>query len=102
MDSQTRRDFLKASVTASTTLAAGPKAWTACSYAATAESGRGIPHKPGSKMKLGLVTYLWGQDWDLPTLIANCKKSGFKGAELRVDHAHKVSPKLTAPPAIGR
>ena len=19
------------------------------------------------KMKLGLVTYLWGQDWDLPT-----------------------------------
>ncbi len=97
MNSQTRRDFLKASVTASTTLAAGPKAWTACSYAATAESGRGIPHKPGSKMKLGLVTYLWGQDWDLPTLIANCKKSGFKGAELRVDHAHKVSPKLTAP-----
>ncbi len=47
-------------------------------------------------MKLGLVTYLWGQDWDLPTLIANCKKTGFEGVELRVDHAHKVSPKLTA------
>ena len=38
MNSQTRRDFLKASVTASTALAAGPRAWTACSYAAAAES----------------------------------------------------------------
>jgi len=25
----------------------------------------------GPKMKLGLVTYQWGKDWDLPTLIAN-------------------------------
>jgi hypothetical protein len=24
-----------------------------------------------SKMKFGLVTYQWGKDWDLPTLIAN-------------------------------
>ena len=96
MNSQTRRDFLKASVTASAALAAGPKAWSGCCYAARTESAGEVPHIPGSKMKLGLVTYLWGQDWDLPTLIANCKKTGFKGVELRVDHAHKVSPKLTA------
>lgn len=50
-----------------------------------------------SKMKLGLVTYLWGKDWDVPTLIENCTKSGIGGVELRVDHAHKVMPNLSAP-----
>jgi hypothetical protein len=48
---------------------------------------------PGG-MKLGLVTYQWGRDWDLPTLIANCEKSGFLGLELRVQHAHKVETNL--------
>lgn len=48
-----------------------------------------------SGMKMGFVTYLWGQDWDLPTLIANCEKSGLLGIELRVDHAHKVEINLT-------
>jgi sugar phosphate isomerase/epimerase len=48
-----------------------------------------------SGMKMGFVTYLWGQDWDLPTLIANCEKSGLLGVELRVDHAHKVEINLT-------
>ncbi len=48
-----------------------------------------------SGMKMGFVTYLWGQDWDLPTLISNCEKSGLLGIELRVDHAHKVEINLT-------
>ncbi len=47
-------------------------------------------------MKLGLVTYQWGRDWDLPTLIANCEKTGLLGLELRVQHAHKVETNLTA------
>jgi len=47
-------------------------------------------------MKIGLVTYQWGRDWDLPTLIANCEKAGFPGVELRVQHAHKVETNLTA------
>lgn len=51
---------------------------------------------PRARMKLGLVTYLWGQDWDLPTLIANCEKTGFEGVELRVNHAHGVEPSLSA------
>lgn len=46
-------------------------------------------------MKLGLVTYLWGRDWDLPTLISNCETSGLLGVELRVQHAHKVEIDLT-------
>ena len=49
----------------------------------------------GSKMKLGLVTYLWGQYWDLPTVIANCEKTGVLGVELRTEHAHKVEANLT-------
>lgn len=49
-----------------------------------------------SEMKLGLVTYLWGKDWDLPTLIANCEKTGYLGVELRCNHAHGVETSLTA------
>jgi sugar phosphate isomerase/epimerase len=47
-----------------------------------------------SGMRLGLVTYLWAQDWDLPTLIANCEKAGFMGVELRTQHAHGVEIRL--------
>jgi len=49
-----------------------------------------------SKMKLGLVTYQWGKDWDLPTLIQNCEKSGLLGVELRTQHAHEVETNLSA------
>jgi sugar phosphate isomerase/epimerase len=51
--------------------------------------------QPASKMKFGLVTYLWGQDWDLPTVIANCEKTGVLGVELRTEHAHRVESNLT-------
>ncbi|MCB9260649.1 MAG: TIM barrel protein [Ignavibacteriales bacterium] len=43
------------------------------------------------KMKLGLVTYLWGKDWDIPTLITNCTKAEIFGVELRIEHAHGVN-----------
>lgn len=46
-------------------------------------------------MKLGLVTYLWGKDWDLPTLITNCEKSNITGVELRTNHAHGVEVNLS-------
>ena len=49
-----------------------------------------------SGMKLGLVTYQWAKDWDLPTLIANCEKTGLLGVELRTEHAHKVESNLSA------
>ncbi len=55
-----------------------------------------LVNKAQSGMKLGLVTYQWGRDWDLPTLIANCEKTGLLGLELRVEHAHKVETNLTA------
>ncbi len=48
----------------------------------------------GANMAFGLVTYQWGRDWDLPTLIANCEKAGALGVELRTTHAHGVEPSL--------
>jgi len=47
-------------------------------------------------MKFGLVTYQWGKEWDLPTLISNCKKTGLQAVELRTEHAHGVETALNA------
>src|SRR5688500_8982840 len=46
------------------------------------------------KFKLGLVTYMVGSKWDVPTLIDVCKKSGVAAVELRTTHAHGVEPTL--------
>ncbi len=57
--------------------------------------------KYATKMKLGLVTYQWGKDWDVPTLIKNCMDTGVQGVELRVDHAHGVTPEMTKQARLG-
>ena len=46
-------------------------------------------------MKLGLVTYLWAKEWDVPAIIRNCTEAGLGGVELRVEHAHGVTLDLT-------
>ncbi|MBS0201535.1 MAG: TIM barrel protein [Planctomycetes bacterium] len=51
--------------------------------------------KKGGDIRFGLVTYQWGKDWDLPTLIANCSRAGALGVELRTTHKHGVEPNLT-------
>ncbi len=48
-------------------------------------------HVNASKMKLGLVTYLWGKDWDVPTIIKNLTEAKIHGVELRIKHAHGVT-----------
>lgn len=78
-----RRHFLKQSVLATSALA-------------IPGMGRAETWFPKSKMKLGLVTYLWGKDMDIPTLISSCKASGLKGVELRVEHAHGVHLGMSA------
>lgn len=45
-------------------------------------------------MRFGLVTYLWGKDMDLPTVIDACARSGLLGVELRTEHRHGVEPML--------
>lgn len=86
MFDRSRRDFLKQSI------AIGAAAWAA----APLEQILQAADKRGSRMRLGLVTYLWGQDWGLPTLLANCEKTKVLGVELRTQHKHGVEPKLTA------
>jgi sugar phosphate isomerase/epimerase len=83
MHSITRRGFLRRTVSAGMGVAAF----------------RYLPEQPSlsaSSMRFGLVTYQWGRDWDLPTLIANCELAGYEGLELRTGHAHKVESNLTA------
>ncbi|HPD13439.1 MAG TPA: sugar phosphate isomerase/epimerase [Planctomycetota bacterium] len=46
-------------------------------------------------MKLGLVTYNLAKDWDVPTILAMCEKTGFEGVELRTGHAHGVEVTLS-------
>ncbi|MFP6596984.1 MAG: TIM barrel protein [Candidatus Hydrogenedentota bacterium] len=76
----TRREFISQSLLAAAALAVAP------SQIASATP-------PG--MKFGLVTYLWGEKWDLPTLIANCEASEVLGVELRTTHSHGVERDLT-------
>ena len=85
--SNTRRDFLKRSMyLGAAAMAAGPLGKTLAMSSA----------RPGSGMKFGLVTYQWGRDWDLPTLIANCERTRVLGVELRTEHAHGVESNLSA------
>lgn len=55
-----------------------------------------LGREPEHRIQFGLVTYLWGQHMDLPTLLSACQQSGLRGVELRTEHKHGVEPKLTA------
>lgn len=81
-----RRDFLACGIGAA--IGAGVLASSAAAAPAWAKA----------KMRIGLASYNWGKDWDLPTLIANCRKAGLAGMELRTcaKHAHGVEVSLNA------
>jgi sugar phosphate isomerase/epimerase len=85
-----RRDFL---TTAGMTLGALGALPATALAAAGARAPSFLTGRP--KMKLGMVTYQLGQDWDVPTLIKNCAAAKFEGVELRTSHAHKVEVSLT-------
>jgi sugar phosphate isomerase/epimerase len=48
-------------------------------------------------LKLGTVTYLIAQDWDVPTIIKNLTEAQFEAVELRTTHKHGVEFSLSAP-----
>lgn len=64
-----------------------------CSSLRRARTGRSA-----SQIRFGLTTYQWGKDWDLPTLIENCRKAGVLGTELRTSqsYAHGVELDINA------
>jgi len=90
MSNPTRRQVLKQSSLALAGALALPRAGA---FALTQEPA---PPLPPSRMRFGLVTYLWGADLDLPTLIEVGEKSGVLGLELRSTHRHGVEPGLDA------
>jgi len=49
------------------------------------------------RMRFGFTTYQLGQPWDIPTIIANCRKARAYGVELRTsqNYAHGVELNLT-------
>ena len=79
-DQSKRREFLK-------TIALGSAAGLFMSFR---------DPEPAPKMQLGLVTYQWGRNWDLPTLLRNCETAKILGVELRTQHKHGVEPTLNA------
>ena len=46
-------------------------------------------------LKLGLMTYTLGMNWDIDTIIKNCTEAGWVHAELRTTHAHGVEVELS-------
>lgn len=77
-----RREFLQGSI-----MMMAASAFSAQSSASPA------PAQP--PFQLGLVTYNLARAWDVPTIIARCKATGFAAVELRTTHAHGVEPDLS-------
>jgi sugar phosphate isomerase/epimerase len=63
-------------------------------------SGASLAEPPSGagarKFKLGTVTYNIAKDWDLPTLLDVCRKTGLAAVELRTTHKHGVEPSLSS------
>jgi len=87
-----RRNFLSRGLCV-TTGAAAAVALTSCDSMKTAEN-----KKSAARTRFGFTTYQWGQDWDVPALIANCSKAEVFGVELRTSqsYAHGVELELNA------
>ena len=47
-------------------------------------------------LKIGLMTYTLGKDWDIETIIKNCTEAEWKSVELRTTHKHGVEVTLSA------
>lgn len=81
MNKNSRRRFLRQSAAS---------AFGALGFSAFAQQVK----PQGENISFGLCTYMIGAEWDIPTIIKNLTSLKIGGVELRVDHAHKVSPLL--------
>lgn len=79
-----RRGFLGAGLAS---LAAVPTISQAC-------EAKAIEARP--LFLLGLVTYNLAAEWDVPTILKNCKDAGIAAVELRTTHKHGVEPSISA------
>ena len=90
-----RREFLKSGIVSAAGitclgLATGGEVLARPVVRPTAEAAGTPP-----PFHLGLVTYNLAVNWDIETIIKNCEKTGFEGAELRTTHKHGVEPSIS-------
>lgn len=83
----TRRKFVQTSVLAAAAVGAGLP-----SFGETKSEAPSPKKNP--PLKLGLMTYTLGKEWDIDTIIKNCAEAGWVHAELRTTHAHGVEVSL--------
>jgi sugar phosphate isomerase/epimerase len=88
-----RREFLKSGIFS----AAGITGFAGSAEALSSRSAPFAAEVAGTPpaFRLGLVTYNLAADWNIETIINNCEKTGFVGAELRTTHKHGVEPSLS-------
>ena len=95
MPATKRREFLKSGIVSAAGitglgLARGGEVLANPVVPRTAETAGAPP-----PFHLGLVTYNLAFNWDIETIIKNCEKTGFAGAELRTTHKHGVEPSIS-------
>lgn len=81
----TRRELLRSSVAVGAASALGMNS----ARGANPQSAIRNP-KLSPPLKLGLMSYTLAKDWDIDTIIKNCKETGFEHIELRTTHTHGV------------
>ena len=82
----TRRRFIK------TSAMAGSAAALAYQTSSAAGPGKANTDEP---LRIGLMTYNLGRDWDVDAIIKNCREAKWEHAELRTTHAHGVEVDLS-------
>ena len=86
----TRRTFLQTAA-----VAAGAAALPIRAAASAPQGAASTFTANKNPLKLGLMTYLIGQSWDIPTIIKNCTETKFEHVQLRTTHKHGVEVALT-------
>jgi sugar phosphate isomerase/epimerase len=87
-----RRNFLKTAAISATSLMV-----PVYTGASVMEKPKYTPVSPNpNPLKIGLMTYNLGKDWDIETIIKNCTETEWKSVELRTTHKHGVEVSLSA------
>lgn len=86
-----RREFIQAAAISATAVAL-PTKGLAAPAPQTTGSTVALNKNP---LKLGLMTYLVGQSWDIPTIIKNLTEAKYEHVQLRTTHKHGVELVLT-------
>jgi sugar phosphate isomerase/epimerase len=93
MSQISRRNILQGVGVASVAAAFTPRSSRA---ADVHDPGKSASSATAPKFKLGMISYMVGAKWDLPTLLKVCKNVGIASLELRTGHTHGVEPTLSA------